>query len=146
MSVDGEDVELNQHWGSIYVMNDYESKAHNFYLSTNFAPSNRVNLSGTLSYNKSSAAMDPVVMPDPTVRLDGYAGHQDFTFPEMDTYSDIDYQILRLSAGMEYMLSPGITWSVDGELADLTDDSGGYVYGVESGSYIFFRSGVRVDF
>jgi hypothetical protein len=145
VSVDGDSIKLNQHWGSLYTMEDYTSKAHNVYLSANFVPSNRVRISGMFSYNKSTAGLDPVEMPDPEPLLDDYEGHQDFTFTEMHTYSDIDYKILRLSAGVQYLLAPGIMLTVDGELADLTDDSGGYIYGVESGSYFFFRTGVQIE-
>lgn len=126
-------------------MTDYTTDAHTVYLSANFIPTSKARLHGTLSYVASTAALDVVEMPDVTEQLQGDLTHQDFTFLEMDSYSDLDYKLLQLSLGLEVKLSPGLTWTADTDYADLTDDAA-YVYGNESGSIFMIRSGFRFDF
>jgi hypothetical protein len=62
----------------------------------------------------------------------------------MDTYSDLDYSLIRLSLGFEYRLSPSVVLTADGDYADLSDNAA-YVYGDESGSIFMIRSGIRFD-
>lgn len=100
---------------------------------------------GTLSYVASTAALDVVEMPDVTEQLQEDLTHQDFTFLEMDSYSDLDYKLLKLSLGLELRLSQSVVWTADTDFADLTDDAA-YVYGNESGSIFLIRSGFRFDF
>lgn len=126
-------------------MTDYTTDAHTVYLSANFIPTSKARFHGTLSYVASTAALDVVEMPDVTEQLQGDLTHQDFTFLEMDSYSDLDYKLLQLSLGLEVKLSQGLTWTADTDYADLTDDAA-YVYGNESGSIFMIRSGFRFDF
>ena len=143
---------MARHYGSAYTMVDYKNKAHSLYANANFVPSHKLNLFTTLSYHLSTAEYDPVEMPDVTDKLDGDLTHQDFTFDAMHEYSNHDYGIIRIAAGGEYVIAPQVTFTLDGEFADLTDDSGTdgtdpfYVYGDESGSYYMIRSGLRFDF
>lgn len=90
----------------------------------------------------SEAALDPVQMPKPTEALD----HMDYTFDEMDTYSDLDYSLFQGRVGFAYMFRSGLSWEAEAAYYDLTDDAGGYVYGDESGQYFVLRSGVKIDF
>ncbi|MEW6050598.1 MAG: hypothetical protein AB1644_05995 [Candidatus Zixiibacteriota bacterium] len=131
-------------------MSDYESQTHTAYLTGTFIPSERVRFTGSLSISTATGALDQVLMPDVSSRLLNESGqpdltHQDFTFPEMHTYSDLDYQLVKLSLGAQLRVAPSVTVTADGDYADLNDDTG-YVYGNESGSYFFVRTGIRFDF
>ncbi len=134
-----------KHYGSTYAMTDYTTDAHTIYLTANFMPSSKARIHGSLSYVASTAALDVVEMPDVTEQLQGDLTHQDFTFLEMDSYSDLDYKLLKVSLGLEMRLSQSIVWTADTDFADLTDDAA-YVYGDESGSLFLIRSGFRFDF
>ena len=81
-------------------------------------------------------------MPDPTARLGGELGNQDFDLTKTPTYSDLDYSMIRIYGGLSYDISSDLTYSIKAEYADLTDDKG-YVFGVESGSYFMIRSGFK---
>lgn len=129
----------------MYTMADYETKASNVYVSVTGQATPRLRTTGALVYSKSTASYERVIMPDVTDRLDGHLGNQDFTFDEMDTYSNLDYSFVQGSLGFEYLLINGLTFTVDGLYADLTDDAG-WVYGIETGSFFQIRSGFRVDF
>ena len=126
-------------------MVDYKTKVHNAYLLINVLPTEKLNLSLAASISKSTAEYDPIVMPDITDRLEGSLGHQVFSFDQMHEYSDLDYQLVRLSLGVKYILSSSVTLTSSVDYADL-EDGAGYVYGVESGSLMTVRSGVSVGF
>lgn len=134
-----------QHYGTEYTMVDYKTKAHNAYLLINVSPTEKLNLSLAASLSKSTAAYDPVVMPDITDRLEGALVHQVFSFDHMHEYSDLDYRLVRFSPGVRYLFSPSVTSTSDVDYADL-EDRAGYVYGLESGSLFTVRSGVSVTF
>ena len=139
-----------KHYGSEYAMTDYESQSHTAYVSATVTPDKSLRITGALSLSKSTGALEQVIMPDIAERLLKENGlpdltHQDFTFPEMHTYSDLDYKLLRLSLGAEYQIAPRVTVTADGDYAELTDDTG-YVYGNETGSYFFVRTGIRFQF
>jgi hypothetical protein len=64
----------------------------------------------------------------------------------MHTYSDLDYTWLQANLGLEYRLGPATTFTAEVDYLDLTDDSGGWVYGDESGSRFLVRTGVMFEF
>jgi hypothetical protein len=129
----------------MYTMADYETKASNVYVSVSGHPAERFWVKGSLVYNKSTAEYGRVEMPDIEDRLNGALENQDFTFDELPTYSNLDYSFVQGSLGFSYLLSEGVTFTVDGLYADLTDDAV-WVYGDESGSLFQIRSGFKVDF
>jgi len=92
--------------------------------------------------NASEGSLDPVEMPVPEETIE----HLDYTLDEMDTYSNIDYTILKGGVGFIYRFMSNLSWNTEASYYDLKDDSGGYVYGDESGSYFVVSTGVRVDF
>ena len=146
MSVDGDSVLLQKHFGSTYTMADYTSQTHNVYLTGSFLVTPKLSLTGSINYNLSKGELEQVIMPDVRAELtEDTLSHQDFTFDQMHTYSDLDYGYLQLGLGMEYKAGPRLTISAGAEYADLKDETG-YVYGIESGSYLMIRSGVRIDF
>ncbi len=71
--------------------------------------------------------------------------HLDYTFDDMHNYSDLNYLLIQVSAGVTYTFENGIQWMVEGIYHDL-DDRTGYVFGDESGSILVIRSGVQIDF
>ena len=138
------------HYGSVYTMADYKTKSTNVYLAINGSPTPKLGVHGTFAYTMSTGEYDAVNMPDPsyrTVTTDGQDEllNANYDFTLMPTYSNLDYSIFRLSAGTSYLVSPGVTWTLDFDYADLTDD-GQWVYGDESGSYYIVRTGVQFDF
>jgi hypothetical protein len=133
------------HYGSMYTMVDYKSEMHNIFVNLGFDPVEKLHLKLNAAYNMSTAEMDPVEMPDITARLEGGLSHQDFTFDEMHEYSKLDYTMITANLGMEYKLAPDLTWTVDLDYGDLTDDAG-YVYGIESGSILLLRTGIGFTF
>lgn len=126
-------------------MSDYKAKFHNLYMTTSFLPTDKLSITGTVNYSLSTGEIDPVEMPDISDRLNGSLPHQDFTFEEMHTYSNIDYSLLAFGLTGEYSLAPGVRFSANVDYADLTDDAG-YVYGIESGSILIVSAGLRFDF
>jgi hypothetical protein len=134
----------------MYTMADYTTNVHTLYLNGSVQATDRLRLNGMVSYDMSKGELGQVNMPNVTDRLQSSEGDpelidQDFTFEHMNEYSDLDYKILRLNGGFEYDLMPGLTWTVDGTFADLTDDAP-YVYGDESGSYYWISSGIWLKF
>ena len=126
-------------------MSDYKSKVHNVYLTASYLPMENLRVFGTVSFNKAQASLEEVVMPDVEDRLEGDLEDQDFTFEEMPTYSDLDFEYLNYQLGFEYELTPEVTWITDGSFANLWDYAP-YIYGDESGSLFFVRSGFKIDF
>ncbi len=142
----GDTTLLQEHYGSAYTMADYTSQAHNVYLTGSFMATPKLNFTGSINYNMSKGELDPVVMPDVRAELTtDTLAHQDFTFDEMHTYSDLEYGYLQLGLGLEYKVGPRFTISASADYADMKDETG-YVYGIEGGSYFMIRSGVRIDF
>ena len=89
-------------------------------------------------------------MPDVEDRLINAAGdpelqHLDFTFDDMDEYSNLKYQILSLHSGIDYQVSPKVKVTIDGDFVSLNDDAG-YVYGIETGQFLMIRAGVGYGF
>ncbi len=129
----------------MFATADYLTKAHNIYVMASYYPTEKLKTVGTVVYNKSTGAYDPVDMPDVEPLLDGNLDHMDYNFDEMHQYSELDYAMYQLSLGFEYRVSD--TWwvSLNGDYAKL-DDKKGYVYGTETGSYYMVRTGARVTF
>lgn len=126
-------------------MTDYISKVHNIYASAFYRPTDKLRLFARVNYNNALAGLEAVIMPDIEARLGGDLENQTFEFEEMPTYSDLDYTMIRISGGFAYDLSPDVTFSVDADYSDLTDDKG-YIFGIESGSYFMIRSGFKIGF
>jgi len=133
------------HYGSAYAMTDYEAISQNLYFSTSYAYSNKLTFKGLVGYNNSTAEMDPVIFPTLSTEITDRLHHSDFDFSEMHEYSNLDFEFINFSLGVEYMLSDDVTWTLDGEYADLKDKQG-YVYGNESGSMFLIRTGFRIGF
>ena len=121
-------------------MVDYTTNTSNLFMTTSFIPTYKLRLTGTLAYNKSTTELDKVVMPDISERLDGALEHQDYSFDEMHEYSGLDYELWTISIGAQFDVSPRVQITADAEYANLTDALG-YVYGNESGSLFFLRTG-----
>lgn len=126
-------------------MADYESKAHNLDFSVNYHPTAKLGLFGRVNYSMSEAAMAQVTMSENEDLIDGELGDQDFTFDNLHTYNDLDYEMLQFDAGVKYKLQPNLALTLDGTYADLTDNAG-YIFGIESGSYFMVRSGLMFTF
>ncbi|MBU0983533.1 MAG: hypothetical protein KKA42_06660 [candidate division Zixibacteria bacterium] len=126
-------------------MEDYETTNHSVYFNANYRASEKLGVFGAVTFNKSTAELNEVQMPELAADAAAALSHQDFDFTDMYQYSDLDFSFIRVGAGFEYMLSPTVTWTTDADYTDLTDDAG-YVYGIESGSLIMVRSGVQIDF
>jgi hypothetical protein len=126
-------------------MTDYKSKVHNIYLTANFAATADLRMFGTVAFNKARASLDEVLMPDVENRLEGDLEDQDFTFEEMASYSDLDFELINVHLGFEYSLTPEVLWTTEGIFGSLWDYAP-YVFEDESGSLLFVRSGVKIDF
>jgi hypothetical protein len=134
----------------MYTMTDYESKVHNLFFTANYTATQKLRVFGSALYNKAEAAFDEVVMPDVEDRLIDSQGNPSLenaylTYEYMETYSKLDYTLLNLALGFEYKFTPNLAFTADGSYVDLGDD-GIWVFGDESGSYFFVRTGFRVDF
>ncbi len=130
-------------------MTDYESKVHNLFTTMNFIASEKMRIHGMVTLNKAESSLDEVQMPD-LADISALTGgdlvdNQDYDFTNMNSYSDFDYTLLKFNGGFSYKLSPTMTFTFDGEYADLTDDQG-YVFGNESGSFFMIRSGFNINF
>jgi len=126
-------------------MVDYVSKAHNLHATASFLAGPDLTLNGSVNYNISQSALEQVKMPTPSAEVASSLSHQDFTFDDMHNYSKLDYGYLQLGFGAEYQVSPRFTITADVDYADFKDETG-YVYGIESGTYLMVRTGVRLDF
>ncbi len=136
---------LAKHYGSAYTMSDFKSRVHYAYLTTSVTPTPKFRATGTVGYTISKSSLDQVIMPDVSSRLGGDLAHQDFTFAEMNAYSDLDYRMLRLSVGGALQLARSVTLTADVDFADLSDKAR-YVYGSETGTMTIIRTGLRYDF
>ena len=134
-----------RHFGSLYTEEDYTTTAHFMYLSMNYLASPNLTVFGTLSYSKTKAEYDQVMMPAVSTEVSTVLAHQDFTFEEMHTYSDLNYGYIRFQLGFEYKFTPRLTWTADGDYAKFTDDAP-YVLGNETGSMFVIWSGVTLGF
>jgi hypothetical protein len=143
------------HYGSIYTMADYETEASNVYLNITGAPMSKLQLNGMLAYSMATGEYEQINMPDgSTITIDNGGTprmtHADYDFTHVHTYTNLDYTVLRVSVGVQYQVMPKVTWLGNFDYADLTDDAGAdgtyNVYGDESGSLFFVRTGVRIDF
>ena len=121
-------------------MVDYTTNTHTFYLSAGLAVTPKLRLNGLVMYNLAEGSLEEGILPEEEIFFNGVQvlPHQDFSFEEMHTYCNLDYELLRFAAGAEYQLTPQMVLSIDGELADLTDTEG-HVYGYESGSFYMIR-------
>ena len=126
-------------------MADYENKVHNLYASFNYAASKKLNIFGTLTFNKSESSLQEVIMPVLPLEITEALENQDFDYTNLPTYSDFDYQLINFKLGFGYKFTKDLSFNVDGQYADLTDDLG-YVYGNETGSYFVIRSGIKINF
>jgi hypothetical protein len=133
------------HYGSLYAMADHKTKAHTIYASGSYQATEQVRLWGSVTFNQSKAAFDPVVMPDPAAEVTTGLPHHNLAYDLMHDYSNLDYQLINIAAGVKYHIRPDIALTLDGEYVDLTDNEG-WVYGDESGSMIMVRSGVKFKF
>ena len=114
------------------------------YLNMNYLASPKLTVFGSMSLSKTKAEYDQVNMPDVTTEVSTVLSHQDFTFTDMHTYSDLNYGYVRFMLGFEYKFTPRLTWTADGDYAKYTDDAA-YVFGDETGSMFVLRSGFRFD-
>lgn len=126
-------------------MSDYKSKVHNAYFTANFVPMDDLRIFGSLAFNRAQASFDDIVMPHVEDRLDGDLEHQDFTFEETPTYSDLDFELINGQLGITYQLNPEVSWTTAGIYGNFWDYAP-YVYGDESGSVFAIRSGFKVNF
>ncbi len=129
-------------------MTDYTSKSTNLYLVAHLMPTEKLGIHGSFDFNLSEAALDEVQIPDSAALVAigvpaGWFASHSYDYSQMSTYSDFDYELLKLNFGVEYLLSPKITFTADLDYADLKDNQG-YVYGNETGSFYMIRSGFRL--
>jgi hypothetical protein len=138
---------IPRHYGSAYTMADFTQNVHNIYVTASFLPSPKLSLSATLAYNRAKSTYGDVLFDETELRsrLGGDLAAQDFDFSAMPLYSDLDYGLMQLLLGFDYRFRRGMSWTGDFELRDLTDRSGGYVFGDETGNMYIIRTGVRVD-
>ena len=134
----------------MYAMTDYKSKVHNLFFTASHMATQKLRVFGSAVLNKAEASFDEVVMPDVEAFLEDSQGNTSLenaylTYEAMDTYSDLNYTLVNLALGFEYKFTPNLAFTADGSYVDLGDD-GIWVFGDESGSYFFVRTGFRVDF
>lgn len=133
------------HFGSLYSMVDYKNETMNLYFNATFRPTEKLSLTGSVVYNTSKAEQDAVLMADVSEEVHTWLPHQDFTFEEMNSYSDLEYKLLQLGFGFEYLIQSGFSYTGQVDYADLSDEQG-WVYGDESGSLLMVRTGVLFKF
>lgn len=134
----------------MYAMTDYKSKVHNLFFTASHMATQKLRIFGSAVYNKAEASFDEIVMPDVEDLLIDSQGNPALenaflTYEGMEYYSDLDYTLINLALGFEYRFTPNLAFTTDGSYVDLGDD-GIWVFGDESGSYFFVRTGFRVDF
>ncbi len=139
------DVTTAKHYGTLNTMSDYTSKSQSLYLSGSVQATPKLNIHGTAVVNMSTAAYDDVTMPATTEEVSTELAHSDYDFANTPTYSDLDYEILRVSLEATYALASNLALTVGGDMADLKDNTG-YVFGDETGQYFMVRTGVKIDF
>ena len=135
--------EYVKHFGTLYVMQDYETTTHSAFVNVHFAPTSQLSIAGTFSYVMTEAALNQVVMPHVTGLAHTQLEDMDFTFDQMHEYSNLEFTYLLANIGLEYALKPNVTLTLGADYADLTDDQP-YVYGDQSGSMFMVRGGVRL--
>ncbi|MBD3332254.1 hypothetical protein GF356_05345 [candidate division GN15 bacterium] len=147
MGVDGsnDSLQLLDHFGSLYTMEDYRTNGYQVYFNSSWMANSRLTLHSSLLYNWSQAELELVDMPHVTEEVEEQLHHQDFTFEEMHTYSDLKYHYVNVQLGFDYQLTPRIAWMFNMDYSHLTADEE-YVFGDEDGSMFITRTGVKIDF
>ena len=127
-------------------MADYTSNVHSVYFNASFMPTDKLSLNGSVLFNQSKGSLKAVNFPDVREMLgEEHLPNQDFDFSDMPDYSDLDYTMIQFGLGAQFRATPVITLTGNIDYADMEDNQG-YIYGVESGSYLLLRAGLKYDF
>ena len=104
------------------------------------------------TYNVADAKFDAVTFDETAIRTrlmntehpTGDLEHQIFDLSDVVQFSDLDYEYVQIGLSAEYRLRSDLTLTADGEFRDLTDNSGGYVFGEETGQLFIIRTGAKI--
>ncbi len=132
-----------KHYGSYFIDTDYQNDAVSLSAAIMFLPTAKLNLTLGGSYlgTKGSLEMGPMPPVPSEVVENIAAAYYDYSF--IGGYSDLDYKYVQITVGADYALSGNVSLTGEASYINL-DDSQGYVYGIESGSFYVLRTGVRV--
>jgi hypothetical protein len=129
------------HYGSGSDLLDYETTTASLYVSGSIYPDERWTLSFNGSYTMAKAEFSPIDLDLPETTL----AHGEYDWSDVNTYSDLEYNVLEVSARGSHMIADDSSVYLGVGLSDLSDDQP-YVYGDLSGSVIFVESGIQVGF
>ena len=130
-----------QHFGSASSTVDYKTDLGSLYLAAELFLGKgwALHLDGV--YTLSEAAFDAIEVNLPEEVVE----HGDYDFTNVHTYSDLKYGQLETTGKVTWGFNPSSKLYVALSYFDLQDDAA-YTYGDMSGSVLYTRSGVTVNF
>ena len=105
-------------------------------------PSMKLALTLNANYSINDAEFDPVIMPEAPAEVEENIEAANYDFSMVHTYSDMSYKLLNMSLKIDYLFSKSIRWNAEAVYLKFNDDTG-YIYGDETGSLYFIRTGIE---
>jgi hypothetical protein len=132
---------------------NYEDSVNTFMATANWQASDKLNLNFGVAYSMATSEIqdvtfisDPHTNGDRMDALTPWKGTYDLANTnDMESYSELDYNILDLNIEAMYSFSHNLDLTVNYMISDV-DDRENYVYGDESGFYHSLRAWVTYRF
>jgi hypothetical protein len=135
----------SKHYGSYFIDTEYKNDAVSLSAAILFLPTTKLNLNLSGNYLDAKGSLEMGSMPEVPSEVTSNIAAADYDYSYIGQYSDLEYTQMQLTLGAEYAVSNRVSLTGEASYIDLTDDQG-YVYGIESGSFYVFRTGVKVGF
>ena len=129
-----------------------ELETHVVFVSANFQATDRLNINADFTFTDATAEMDTPIFGPPPAGI-SYSVNQSVPaflnyypdFTGFDDLSDLDYQIIDTSIGIDFEIYKNITLSANFRYIDFEDDEP-YVYGDQDGELFILNTGITYRF
>ncbi|MFP3983434.1 MAG: hypothetical protein ACLFV2_07065 [Desulfurivibrionaceae bacterium] len=114
--------------------------------AANWRASDKLSLNFGLAYSMAEQKMEDVFFESDSFTSEGgdndvtglplwYGEYDPDNTNDMESYSDLEYDVWDINLGASYAISDNIGLNLNYVFSDIDDEAGGYVYGDESGNY-----------
>jgi len=121
---------------------DYTSEYNVWYASADLQASDRFHFLFDMNYTKSTGSFESIGVLQP---VDGAPANADLDYSMINQYSDLDYQQIELTYGVNFRVGRASRLYGSITYLDLIDDQP-YVYGDLDGSLTIVSTGMTVGF